>query len=337
MSGRHHYARHARELKHTLRELIPAETLRELHVNRPWRHFLVVARLVALSALATATIVLTDSLWLTLPAMVVQGFVFFNCTILLHEAIHDAVFVGRHERLARVLGFAYAFPAGMSASQFTRWHLDHHDELGDPEGDPKRHHLSPKKNSRLLKAAYWTFLLIPIYFRAARREVATYPPDLRRRIARERTAVFGGHLAIFALLWALAGARVALMAHLLPYLVVFPMAFALNRLGQHYDIDPADVARWSTRMRPSPVWDFAFLWSNYHLEHHYFPRVPFYNLPRLAKLLKPFYEQRGVPERTYGQLVWAWFVRNEAPHSRWGTAAPAAPAPVVTEARHPVA
>ena len=64
----------------------------------------------------------------------------------------------------------------------------------------------------------------------------------------------------------------------LPYLVVFPAAFALNRLGQHYDIDPDDVARWSTRMRPSILWDFVFLWSNYHLEHHYFPRVPFYNL-----------------------------------------------------------
>src|SRR5262249_29374405 len=156
---------------------------------------------------------------------------------------------------------------------------DHHDELGDAEGDPKRHHLSPKRNSRLLKAAYWTFLLIPIYFRAARKEVATYPLDLQRRIARERKAVIGGDLGMFALLWVFAGLRIALFAHLLPYLVVFPAAFALNRLGQHYDIDPDDVARWSTRVRPSWFWDFVFLWSNYHLEHHYFPRVPFYNLP----------------------------------------------------------
>ena len=29
-------------------------------------------------------------------------------------------------------------PSGISASQFTRWHLDHHAELGSDEDDPKR-------------------------------------------------------------------------------------------------------------------------------------------------------------------------------------------------------
>src|SRR5262245_32330011 len=109
MSTQHHYARHSRELKRTLRELIPADTLRELHANRPWRHFLVVGRLIACSALAVTAIAMTGNLWVNLAAMVVQGFVFFNCTILLHEAIHDAVFLERRERLGRALAFLYAF------------------------------------------------------------------------------------------------------------------------------------------------------------------------------------------------------------------------------------
>ena len=67
---------------------------------------------------------------------------------------------------------------------------------------------------------------------------------------------------------------------------VFPIAFTLNRLGQHYDIDPADPAKWGTLMRGHWFWDFAFLNSNYHLEHHYFPGVPFYRLPRLQRALR---------------------------------------------------
>ena len=39
-------------------------------------------------------------------------------------------------------------------------------------------------------------------------------------------------------------------------------------------------------------WDFAFLNSNYHLEHHYFPGVPFYRLPALQRALIPFYQRR---------------------------------------------
>ena len=61
----------------------------------------------------------------------------------------------------------------------------------------------------------------------------------------------------------------------------FPVAFTLNRLGQHYRIDPSDPRKWSTRVDGNPAWHFLFLWSNHHIEHHYYPRVPFYNLRKL--------------------------------------------------------
>ncbi len=66
---------------------------------------------------------------------------------------------------------------------------------------------------------------------------------------------------------------------------MFPIAFTLNRLGQHYDIDPTDPTKWSTLVRGHWFWDFAFLNSNYHLEHHYFAGVPFYRLPALQRAL----------------------------------------------------
>jgi fatty acid desaturase len=61
----------------------------------------------------------------------------------------------------------------------------------------------------------------------------------------------------------------------------------------------------------------AYLWSNYHLEHHYFPRVPFYNLRRLHMHLRPFYAQAGLVPTTYRALLWNWFVRNRPPHTKW--------------------
>ena len=81
---------------------------------------------------------------------------------------------------------------------------------------------------------------------------------------------------------------------------VFPVAFTLNRLGQHYDIDPDDPAKWTTLVRGHWFWDLAFLNSNYHLEHHYFPGVPFYRLPALQRALTPFYQRRGFRWRRYG-------------------------------------
>jgi fatty acid desaturase len=89
---------------------------------------------------------------------------------------------------------------------------------------------------------------------------------------------------------------------------IFPIAFALNRLGQHYDIDPNDPAKWGTLMRGNWFWDFAFLNSNYHLEHHYFPGVPFYRLPALQKALAPFYEEKKMRWQSYSGLIYGWLI-----------------------------
>ena len=140
-----------------------------------------------------------------------------------------------------MLALLYATPSGISATQFTRWHLDHHAELGSDEDDPKRAHLSPKINARWLKLLYATPALFPIYFRAARRESSTYPADMQRTIGRERWLSMGFHLAALGVIWFFFGAAAAIRTSIIPVFFVFPIAFTLNRLGQHYDIDPTDT------------------------------------------------------------------------------------------------
>ncbi len=322
--ARTYYADHSEAFRRELAESLDPAAMRALYDKRAGRHFLVALRNLALLAGAEWLLVAQGWRWFTPLAALVAGFSVFNFTVLLHEVVHLAV--TPHDRkdspLMRALGLAYAIPSGISASQFTRWHLDHHAGLGSTEEDPKRRWLSPKKNSRLLKLAYYTPLLFPIYFRAAARENAAYEPALRRRIAAERWATILFQLAVPILLWKFLGPGVALRAYGLPVFGVFPAAFALNRLGQHYAVTPGDPAGWSTLVKGSRFWDFAFLYSNYHLEHHYFPGVPFYRLPELQRLLKPVYEKHGLPWRNYGGLWWDWIVRNKPPHADWRAASP---------------
>ncbi|MBA2257676.1 MAG: fatty acid desaturase, partial [Acidobacteria bacterium] len=271
----HYYSMHAGPLRAELGEAIPRDEMRRLHHKSGARHLIIAARQFGILAVATWALIRFDHPLVWLPIAVVQGFTIFNFTILLHEVVHHTVFARRRPFVERLLGLLYAIPSGISASQFTRWHLDHHAELGSEEDDPKRHHLSPKVNKRWYKLLYCTPALFPIYFRAARLESATYPSELRSHIAAERRLSLAFHLAAVAILWYLFGFYGALRASIVPVFFVFPVAFTLNRLGQHYDIDPEDPAKWGTLMRGHWFWDFAFLNSNYHLEHHYFPGVPF--------------------------------------------------------------
>lgn len=291
--------------------------MRDFHEKTAWRHFLVAGRQFAILGATTWALVAFTNPLVWIPLAVIQGFTIFNFTVLLHEVVHHTIFAKPHPRAERVLGLLYATPSGISASQFTRWHLDHHAELGSDEDDPKRAHLSPKVNKRWYKLLYCTPALFPIYFRAARRESATYPESLRRTIGWERRVSLAAHLGAIALLWYFFGFYAALRASIIPVFFIFPIAFTLNRLGQHYDIDPSDPAKWGTLMKGSWFWDFVYLNSNYHLEHHYFPGVPFYRLPALQRALVPFYARKQMRWQTYGRLVYGWLIENHAPHTDW--------------------
>lgn len=321
----HYFSQHAVELRADLGRAISREQMRDLHRKSAARHLGVAARQFGILAACTWALVRFSHPAVWIPLAVVQGFTIFNFTVLLHEVVHHAVFERRRPGLERLLGWLYAVPSGISASQFTRWHLDHHAELGSEEDDPKRHHLSPKINARWYKLLYATPALFPMYFRAARLESATYPTELQRTIALERRVAFVAHLLAVALLWYFLGLGAAVRAHVVPVFFIFPIAFTLNRLGQHYDIDPGDPAKWGTLMKGSWFWDFAFLNSNYHLEHHYFPSVPFYRLPALQRALVPFYEMKHMRWQTYSGLVYGWLIQNQKPHTNWTAQGAAAP------------
>ena len=313
----HYYDKHLGDLKQRLKSGVDLKRVRELHTVRPWRHMVVVARLLLWVGLCGAALWQSRWPWLWLPAALFQGFNLLGFVILLHEQVHDVVVGARHPRLNRFLGLFYALPVAISATQFRIWHLDHHNELGSAQDDPKRAYLSPKVNARWYKFLYCTPWLFLKYARASATEARSYEAGDQRLITRERLANIGLHLTLAVTLGLLGGSGVLLRVWVIPLFFCFPTAFILNRLGQHYNVDPEDPARWSTLVNGNPVWHSLFLWSNFHIEHHYFPRVPFYNLHALNRELQPFFAANGIQNHSYTTILWNWFVLNKRPHTNW--------------------
>ena len=311
------HAEHVGDLPRRLREAVPNETLRRLHARSGWRHALVALRQILLGGACLWGMATFAQPWIWLPLAALQGTIILSFIILLHEIVHHAVFARRRPLASRLLGLLYAAPSGIAPSQFTRWHLDHHLRLGSATEDPKRAHLSPKRNARWYKALYLTPALIAIYAKASATEAATYSAELRRRIVLERLANALLHAGLVALLWQFFGGAAVLRAYVVPLFFCFPPAFMLNRLGQHYWIDPTDPGKWSTRVDGNWLVRQLFLSSNHHIEHHYFPAVPLYRLAELNACLRPFWARIGHPNRTYASLLWHWFVLNRTPHTDW--------------------
>ena len=196
------YHDHARDLNRELRAAISKERLTDLHHRRPWRHFWIAFRQIALLVGLPVWIYYVDSFWAWFPASVLLGFVIFSFSVLLHESVHRCIF-RKKPRLNDLLGLVYGWISGLAFSQFKRWHLDHHDHLGSTHADPKRAHLSPRINTPWFKLLYCTPMLFPIYFRAVAETFKGYPEQLSRQIKRERTVGIVLHLGILTWFWTL--------------------------------------------------------------------------------------------------------------------------------------
>jgi fatty acid desaturase len=305
------------EIQRRLREFLSQDEIRDLHRRSAWRHFALVAQqLVLLVGIAVVCARVAQPLvWL--PLAFLQGFVILSFIILLHEQVHNLIFARRRPFWERTLGLLYALPSAISASQFKRWHLDHHSELGTVDDDPKRAYLSPKRVARWYKALYFTPALFVIYSIASARAARRYSPRLRLTINLERTAWMGLHIAFAWWLVSTGGFWLWFRVHGAPLFLFFPFAFFLNRLGQHYAVDPRDPAKWATLVKGHWFWNWIFVYSNFHLEHHYLVGVPAYHLPALQRKLWPFYEKIGHRPMGYGEILFQWFVRNRVPHTNW--------------------
>src|SRR2546423_592098 len=92
---------------------------------------------------------------------------------------------------------------------------------------------SPTTSSATCTTKAWSSLLcctpplFPIYCRAGRRGTGTYPPALQRRIGWERRGTIAFHVAVMAAIVLLGGWGVLARVFLVPYFLVFPIAFAL--------------------------------------------------------------------------------------------------------------
>lgn len=311
-----YYFENIGDLKQKLMASIDRDQLKELHVIKPWRHLLSALRLIFTYLACLYLLINFDQPWIWIPTAVLQGFTILGFIILLHELVHNLAFRKPRPVLNLFLSFLYSIPSAIAPSQFKQWHLDHHDELGSDSGDPKRAHLSPKKNSRILKLLYFTPFLFLIYARASAKAALKYPSNLRRRIQIERIIAVLSHVA-FAYGLSTISTDTMLRTWFVPLFLCFPVVFLLNRLGQHYAIDPDDPAHWSTRVDGHFLWRWLFVNSNHHIEHHYYPRVPHYHLPRLNKALRPFFDQNRIRNYSYSQLLWGWFITNKNPHSNW--------------------
>ena len=275
-----------------VRGLDPAlrASIRDLHRLRPAWNLVILVHL-ALWVVAGA-IVLRSPPWpIRLACYAAIGSAIHSLAIVMHEAIHSTLF--RRRRLDRWAGFLLGMPALFSMTAYKVAHLVHHRHTRtglDPDD------FANVSSSRVLRSlVFYAWLLVGMLAYMVHVPLGA----LRLGLPRERRAIaleYGLMALIYGAASWLASAlgRWDVVIHAWAIPLVVAIAFGNARSwAEHALTDPGHPLTQTRTVTSNRLTSFLMCNLNYHLEHHLFPGVPWYNLPRVHALLLGEYRAAG--------------------------------------------
>ncbi|MCV6639059.1 guanitoxin biosynthesis L-arginine gamma (S) hydroxylase [Candidatus Albibeggiatoa sp. nov. NOAA] len=230
---------------------------------------------------------------------------------ILHESAHGAV--AKNPTLNYIMGtFLSGYLIFQTMASYKKSHVhEHHAHFGDPEKDPDyKYALSEGLyENHTLSDFRKKFILSPLLLS----KVPSYLHSLIvRRLFEEKNY---NELFAMLLFWgvivsALAYAGVAeylVLFWLVPYLTTFQIIGWFIELSEHYPLMEKDTNIYMSRNRHSHPVELFFTGmhnENYHLIHHLFPTIPFWNLPKAHQVLMQD-ENYARHDRETGGIVWS--------------------------------
>ncbi len=268
----------------------------------------VLARIVVLVGLWVglgAWVLQVDVWWGKVAIWAMMGFVINGMVQLSHETWHNNLFEARWANTA--FGVGLGLLVGISHAALKHDHLMHH-RHNRTAMDPDAYNAGRDSlGQRVLFYAVVLFglPLSVIYFNVL------YPLQWfeRRKLPGHFARVLlgaVGYAALFGGLWRVGVLGQALEVWIIPLIATGPFNGLKSIADHHNNVWRGGRFQTATTVRSNAV--VTWFWSglNYHLDHHLFPRVPGYNLPRLHRHLRPTLLKEGAPVYdSYLSTMWA--------------------------------
>ena len=287
------------------RDALTREEVRELLRTNNWRGWLSIALDWSLVAASMALVAVWPNLLTVLAAIAVIGARQLGFAVMMHEAAHHTLFANR-ELNDWVGNWLCAYPVWADLRPYRPYHLQHHAKnwtAEDPDLDlASKFPVTPASMRRKV----WRDLSGQVGWKRVK---ALLRRDLRNAYTKSRrdTEVSFGKTAelgtagwrnlrgvvvsnaVLLGLLALLGRPELYLLWVGAWFTSYSLVTRIRSIAEHNMVpDSGDEMR-NTRTTLARWWERLLIAPNcvnYHLEHHLLMTVPFYNLPRLHRLLR---------------------------------------------------
>ena len=267
----------------------PAEKkqeIRSLHkLDKRWNWVLLLHYAIWISGASIA--IVSDSLAISIFGYILGGLSLSTLSVLSHESSHNLF--TRNPGIDRWIGFLCGIPILFSAMGYRIMHPIHHKRLRT-EADPDDIE-NATKDPALLRWVYVLVFFLSIYL-----YLIMVPANaLKNGSRREKIIVIFEFLAMGAIVafgWIFLPVQWMIEGWLLPLFVAGQVA-NIRGIAEHGMTTSGNEMTDTRTVATHPILSFLMCNINYHIEHHLYPGVPWYNLPKVHTLLQEEYRSAG--------------------------------------------
>ena len=254
-----------------------------------------------------------------IPAILFMGAIQNHFSILMHEAAHRLLMPSNvwNDRLGQAL---FAAPIVMNLKDYRYIHLKHHKFSGDPQQDPevafyhgaqigygvqedrlKKNIINDLSGQSTIRSLVYLQKFIQEKVKAG---------EIRKASGEDLLCTLLGWVFLFAPAFALGFGLQLLALWFVAFLTITPLLIRWHGVGEHTG-ENAETEQEKTLTHDFPFIVDFFLYplrSGWHLEHHLFPQIPWYQMKKLRReLLKDANYQSEAQKLTVDGF---WFGKN---------------------------
>ncbi len=257
----------------------------------------------------------SNSIFLYLPAYLLLATLFFRSFAIMHDAVHFAVLKNR--KINDFIGYFYSTISFLPFYVWRDVHLQHHKWSGNVDKDPSMQIVKEFDKTKVTKNKIMSLIWKSWFPILGIMQYLVFWSNIIQKTPTGKKINYNAVFQMFVMLsviliFSIYFGTLNFLISLFLYFVLIEIINFPHHLGLDYKYLSDKSVQYNNQHTTArschyPKWLSSFILNNfnYHIEHHMFPTLPWYELANARKIIKPILLEKYTEIKGDSWILWA--------------------------------